>query len=84
MTNLRHSIFFIKQEIKAKSTLECYMNKQKYMPVRDAFDLFHTLVKAIVIFDSEIWGINISKGIEQFHLTFMKSEDINKKVLSLC
>ena len=42
------------------------------MPVRDAFDLFDTLVKTIVLFDSELWGINISKKVEQFHLTFMK------------
>ena len=47
------------------------MNKHTYMPVGDAFDLFDTLVKPIVIFVPEIWGVNISKEVKQFHLTFM-------------
>ena len=42
------------------------------MPVKDVFDLFDTLVKPIVLFNSEIWGININKELEQFHLSFMK------------
>ena len=42
------------------------------MPVRDVFDLIDTLVKPIVLFNSEIWGININKELEQFHLSFMK------------
>ena len=58
--------------LKSKATRECYLNKHKYLPVRDAFDLFDTLVQPIVIFDSEIWGINISKDEEQFHLIFRK------------
>ena len=36
------------------------------------FELFGTLVKPIVLFNSEIWGININKGLEQFNLYFMK------------
>ena len=71
--NLKHSQrILIQQALKAKATLECHVNKHKYMPVRDIFDLFDTLVTPIVIFDSEIWGINISKEVEQFHKTFMK------------
>ena len=42
------------------------------MPVKDVFDLFDTLVKPIILFNSEIWGININKELEQFHLSFMK------------
>ena len=42
------------------------------MPVKDVFDLFDTFVNPIVLFNSEIWGININKELEQFHLTFMK------------
>ena len=71
--NFKHSQrILIQQALKAKATLECHVNKHKYMPVRDIFDLFDTLVTPILIFDSEIWGINISKEVEQFHLTFMK------------
>ena len=40
--------------------------------VRDVFDLFDTLVKPIVLFNSEIWGININKELEQFYLSFKK------------
>ena len=42
------------------------------MPVRDVFDLFDTVVNPIVLFNSEIWGININKELEQFHLSFIK------------
>ena len=42
------------------------------MPVKDVLGLFNTLVKPIVLFNSEIWGININKELEQFHLSFMK------------
>ena len=48
------------------------LNNHKHMPVRDVFDLFDTLVKPIVLFNSKIWGININKELEQFHLSFMK------------
>ena len=71
--NLKRSQrILIQKALKAKATLECHVNKHKYMPVRDIFDLFDTLVTPIVIFDSEIWGIYISKEVEQFHQTFMK------------
>ena len=39
------------------------------MPVKDVFDMF---VKPIVLFNSDIWGININKELEQFHFSFMK------------
>ena len=39
------------------------------MPVKDVVDLFDTLVKSIVLFNSEIWEININKVLEQFHLS---------------
>ena len=29
-------------------------------------------IKPIILFNSEIWGININKELEQFHLAFMK------------
>ena len=48
--------------------MACYLNKHKYNVARDAFDLFDTLVKPIVIFDSEIRAINISKEVRQFFL----------------
>ena len=59
----------IQQALKAKASLECYLNNHKHMSLRDVFD---TLVKPIVLFNSEIWGININKELEQFHLSFMK------------
>ena len=52
--NLKHSQrILIQQALNAKATLECHVNKHKYMPVRDIIDLFDTLVTPIVIFDSE-------------------------------
>ena len=70
---LRHSQrILIQHALKERQPLNVTVSKHKYMPVRDIFDLFDTLVMPIVIFDSEIWGINISKEVEQFHLTFMK------------
>ena len=63
---------YIQQALKAKASLEWYLNNHKYMPVKYVFDLFNTLVKPIVLFNSEIWGININKELEQFHLSFMK------------
>ena len=62
----------IQQALNAKASLECCLNNHKDMPVRDVFDLFDTLVKPILLFNSEIWGINITKELEQFHLSFMK------------
>ena len=62
----------IQQALKAKASLECYLNNHKHMPVKDVFDLFNTLVKPIILFNSEICGININKELEQFHLSFMK------------
>ena len=47
--------FFIQQALKAKASLECNLNNHKHMPVNDVLD---TLVKPIVLFNSEIWGIN--------------------------
>ena len=51
----------IHQASRARATLECYLNKHKHIQVKDAFDLFDTLVKPVVLFNSEIWGININK-----------------------
>ena len=64
---------YIQQALKAKASLECYLNNHKHMPVKDVFDLFDTLVKSIVLFNSEIWGININKELEQFHLSFINT-----------
>ena len=55
--NLQYSQkIYIQQALKAKASLECYLNNHKHMPVQDVFD---TLLKPIVSFNSEIWGINI-------------------------
>ena len=71
--NLQYSQkIYIQQALKARASLECYLNNHKHMPVKDVFDLFDTLVKPIILFNSEIWGININKELEQFHLSFMK------------
>ena len=62
----------IQQALKAKASLECYLNNHKHMPVTDVLDLFDTLIMPIALFYSKIWGININKELEQFHLSFMK------------
>ena len=66
----------IKQALRAKATLECYLNKHKHMPVKVVFELFDTLVKPVVMFNSEtisfvIYEENVrSEAIEQqlFHI----------------
>ena len=62
----------IQQALRTKAALECYLSKHKHMPVKDVFDLFDTLVRPIVMYNCEIWGINMNKDLEQFHLSFMK------------
>ena len=39
----------IQQALKAKESLECYLNNHKHMPVRDVFDLFDNDSKAYSI-----------------------------------
>ena len=63
----------IKQSIKAKAVVDKYLRKHKHTPVKNIFKLFDTLVRPIILFNCEIWGINVCKEIEQFHLSFMKS-----------
>ena len=40
------------------------------MPVKDVFDLFDTLVKPIILFNSEIWGINIKQRTRTVSFVF--------------
>ena len=63
----------VKQATRAKAVLDADLRKHKNMPVDMIFLLFDTLVRPILLFNCEIWGIKISKELELFHLKFLKS-----------
>ena len=63
----------VKQSIKARAVLEVYLRKHKHMPVNVKFDLFDTLIKPILLYACEVWGITMDNDIEQLHLSFMKT-----------
>ena len=55
--NLKHSQrILIQQALKAKATLECHVNKHKYMPVMDICDLLDTLVTRQLLYLNEKYG----------------------------
>ena len=60
----------VKQATSAKAVLDAHLRKHKNMPVDMIFLLFGTLVRPILLFNCEIWGIKISKELELFHLNF--------------
>ena len=62
----------LKQTLRAKAVLDNYLRKHKHLPVKIIFDLFDTLVKPIILYGCEIWGYNMCKDVEQFHLSFLK------------
>ena len=51
----------VKQATRAKAVLDAHLRKHKNMPVAMIFLLFDTLVRPILLFNCEIWGIKISK-----------------------
>ena len=72
--NLKYSQkALVQQSIKARAVLEGYLRKHKHMPVNVIFDLFDTLIKPILLYACEVWGIRMGNDIEQLHLSFMKS-----------
>ena len=67
--NLKYSQkSLVQQSIKARAVLESYLRKHKHMPVNVIFDLFDTLIKPILLYACEVWGINMGNDIEQFFL----------------
>ena len=60
----------VKQATRAKAVLDAHLRKHKNMPVDMIFLLFDTLVRPILLFNCEIWGIKISNELELFHLIF--------------
>ena len=72
--NLKYSQkALVQQAIKARAVLEGYLRKHKHMPVNMIFDLFDTLIKPILLYACEVWGITMGNDIEQLHLSFMKT-----------
>ena len=72
--NLKYSQkALVQQSIKARAVLEGYLRKHKHMPVNVIFDLFDTLIKPILLYACEVWGITMGNDIEQLHLSFMKT-----------
>ena len=60
----------VKQATRAKAVLDAHLRKHKNMPVDMIFHLFDSLVRPILLFNYEIWGIKISKELELYHLKF--------------
>ena len=72
--NLKYSQkALVQQSIKARAVLEGYLRKHKHMPVNVMFNLFDTLIKPILQYACEVWGINMGSDIEPLHLSFMKT-----------
>ena len=65
-------LIIVKQATRTKAVLDAHLRKHKNMPVDMIFLLFDTLVRPILLFNCEIWGIKISKELELFHLKFKK------------
>ena len=64
--NLKYSQkALVQQSIKARAVLEeGYLRKHKHMPVNVIFDLFDTLIKPILLYACEVWGINMGKIVK--------------------
>ena len=60
------------QARRAQATLDLYLIKHKHLPVKTIFELFDTLIRPILLFGSEIYGMSISNDIEQLHISFIK------------
>ena len=75
--NLKYSQkALVQQSIEARAVLEGYLRKHRHMPVNMIFDLFDTLIKPILLYACEVWGINMSNNIdflEQLDLSFIKT-----------
>ena len=70
--NLKYSQkALVQQSMKARAVLEGYLRKHKHMPVNVIFDLFDTLIKPILLYACEVWGITMGNDIEKLHLSFM-------------
>ena len=63
--NLKYSQkALVQQSIKARAVLEGYLRKHKHMPVNVIFELFDTLIKPILLYACEVWGIRMGNDIE--------------------
>ena len=58
----------VKQATRAKTVLDSHLRKHKNMAIDMIFLLFDTLVRPILLFNCEFWGIKIRKELELFHL----------------
>ena len=72
--NLKYSQkALLQQSIKARAVLKGYLRNHKHLRVNVIFDLFDMLIKPILLYACEVWGIKMGKDIEQLHLSFMKT-----------
>ena len=60
----------VKQATRAKAVLDAHLRKHKNMPGDMSLLLFDTLIRPILLFNCELWGIKISKELELIHLKF--------------
>ena len=63
----------VKQANRAKAVLDVHLRKHKDIPVDTIFLLFDSLVRPILLFNCEIWGIKINNELKLFHKKFLNS-----------
>ncbi len=60
------------QAYRAQTVVDLHILKHKTVSVKYILDLFDTLVKPIIMYGSEVYGINNYKVVETFYLKFIK------------
>ena len=60
------------QAKKAQTVLDLHVVKHPTMSVEPALQLFNSLIKPIVMFDSEVWGVGNCGGIDKYFGGFLK------------
>ena len=58
--------------------------KHKTVPVSYKIEVFNTLIKPIILYGSEVYGINCVKSLETFYLQFLKRALCVKRSTNTC
>ena len=72
------------QARRAQTVLDLHILKHKTVSVKYIFDLFDTLIKPILLYGSEVYGINNYNTLETFYLKFIKIILDIKKSTNIC
>ena len=69
---------------RAQTVLDLHFLKHKTVPVSYEIEVFNTLVKPILLYGSEVYGINCVKSLETFYLKFLKRALCVKRSTNTC